>query len=225
MDTICNPAGTQWLVSGSGSKILHWGAQNGPIALGCICSSSVQTSSVQASWAWSTSWILSSNCFFINREGLRQTSSALRCARCCFIKYAEKLSLEASAYQDCQWCSGLCQVWAPKAEHQWEIDKLLDNSESDQKLSDLDNVPDLIEDMKSKILLLEQALESQELTMLRLRKDAKNMEEEQGELRALHAELQLSVKRSQSYWSRSCLRILWIRKLWESSWKLIKWVN
>ena len=72
-----------------------------------------------------------------------------------------------------------------------EIDKLLDNSESDQKLSDLDNVPDLIEDMKSKILLLEQALESQELTMLRLRKDAKNMEEEQGELRALHAELQL----------------------------------
>ncbi|CAL1167520.1 unnamed protein product, partial [Cladocopium goreaui] len=83
-----------------------------------------------------------------------------------------------------------------------EIDKLLDNSESDQKLSDLDNVPDLIEDMKSKILLLEQALESQELTMLRLRKDAKNMEEEQGELRALHAELQLSVKRSQSYWEQ-----------------------
>ncbi|CAL1134574.1 unnamed protein product, partial [Cladocopium goreaui] len=83
-----------------------------------------------------------------------------------------------------------------------EIDKLLDNSESDQKLSDLDNVPDLIEDMKSKILLLEQALESQELTMLRLRKYAKNMEEEQGELRALHAELQLSVKRSQSYWEQ-----------------------
>ena len=56
-----------------------------------------------------------------------------------------------------------------------EIDKLLDNSDSDQKLSDLDNVPDLIEDMKSKILLLEQALESQELTMLRLRQHAKNM--------------------------------------------------
>ncbi|CAL1140730.1 unnamed protein product [Cladocopium goreaui] len=83
-----------------------------------------------------------------------------------------------------------------------EIDKLLDSSESDQKLSDLDNVPDLIEDMKSKILLLEQALESQELTMLRLRQHAKNMEEEQGELRALHAELQLSVKRSQSYWEQ-----------------------
>ena len=83
-----------------------------------------------------------------------------------------------------------------------EIDKLLDSSESDQKLSDLDNVPDLIEDMKFKILLLEQALESQELTMLRLRKHAKNMEEEQGELRALHAELQLSVKRSQSYWEQ-----------------------
>ncbi|CAL1148340.1 unnamed protein product [Cladocopium goreaui] len=83
-----------------------------------------------------------------------------------------------------------------------EIDKLLDSSESDQKPSDLDNVPDLIEDMKSKILLLEQALESQELTMLRLRQHAKNMEEEQGELRALHAELQLSVKRSQSYWEQ-----------------------
>ena len=83
-----------------------------------------------------------------------------------------------------------------------EIDKLLDNSESDQKLSDLDNLPDLIEDMKSKILLLEQALESQELTMLRLRKDAKNMEEEQGELRALHAELQLNVNRAQLYWEQ-----------------------
>ena len=83
-----------------------------------------------------------------------------------------------------------------------EIDKLLGNSESDQKLSDLDNVPDLIEDMKSKILLLEQALESQELTMLRLRKDAKKMEEEQRELRALHAELQLNVKRAQLYWEQ-----------------------
>ena len=83
-----------------------------------------------------------------------------------------------------------------------EIDKLLDNSESDKKLSELDNVPQLIEDMKSKMLLLEQALKSQELTMLRLRKDAKNMEEEQGELRALHADMQLSVKRAESYWEQ-----------------------
>ena len=83
-----------------------------------------------------------------------------------------------------------------------EIDTLLDNSESDKKLSELDNVPQLIEDMKSKMLLLEQALKSQELTMLRLRKDAKNMEEEQGELRALHADMQLSVQRAESYWEQ-----------------------
>ena len=83
-----------------------------------------------------------------------------------------------------------------------EIDKLLDSSESDEKLSGLDNVPDLIEDMKSKILLLEQALESQELTMLRLRKDARKMEEEQDELRALHSELQLNVHKAQLYWEQ-----------------------
>ena len=83
-----------------------------------------------------------------------------------------------------------------------EIDKLLDSSESDEKLSDLDSVPDLIEDMKSKILLLEQALESQELTMLRLRKDARKMEVEQDELRALHSELQLNVHKAQLYWEQ-----------------------
>ena len=83
-----------------------------------------------------------------------------------------------------------------------EVGKLPDSSESDEKLSGLDNVPDLIEDMKSKILLLEQALESQELTMLRLRKDARSMEEEQGELRALRSELQMNVHKARLYWEQ-----------------------
>ena len=83
-----------------------------------------------------------------------------------------------------------------------EINKLLDSSESDEKLSGLVSVPDLIEDMQSKILLLEQALESQELTMLRLRRDARKMEEEQDELKALKAELQFNVNRAKLYWEQ-----------------------
>jgi len=65
------------------------------------------------------------------------------------------------------------------------IEKLLDNSASDEKRSDLDSVPELIEDMGSKLLLLEEAAASQELTITRLRQDAQKMEEEQHELSAL----------------------------------------
>ena len=65
------------------------------------------------------------------------------------------------------------------------IEKLLDNSASDEKRSDLDSVPELIEDMWSKLLLLEEAAASQELTITRLRQDAQKMEEEQHELSAL----------------------------------------
>jgi hypothetical protein len=66
-----------------------------------------------------------------------------------------------------------------------KIEKLLDNSASDEKRSDLDSVPELIEDMGSKLLLLEEAAASQELTITRLRQDAQKMEEEQHELSAL----------------------------------------
>ena len=46
----------------------------------------------------------------------------------------------------------------------------------------MDNVPELIEEMRSKMLLLEEAAATQELIITRLRKDADNMEDEQDEL-------------------------------------------
>ena len=64
----------------------------------------------------------------------------------------------------------------------------------------MDNVPELIEEMRSKMLLLEEAAATQELIITRLRKDADNMEDEQDELRALQSELAMNVNKAELYW-------------------------
>ena len=171
MDTICSPAGSQWLVPGSASKILHWGAQKGPSALGCICSSSVQKSSVlsghEASWAWcTTSWILRNSCFFISTN--------------------QDTSLEASAYQDCQWCSGLCQVSAPQAGHEqkdWEAPGQL-SIRWEAKWLGQRTWADWGHGGPSCYYSRRQ-LPLRNFTITRLRQDAQKMEEEQHELSAL----------------------------------------
>ena len=80
-----------------------------------------------------------------------------------------------------------------------EIQNLLDNSKSDEKLRGLDNAYDLSQCMRSKIVLLEQAKVSQELTITRLREDADRMEAEQKELSALQAELKVNLQRAEKY--------------------------
>ena len=80
-----------------------------------------------------------------------------------------------------------------------EIQELLDNSENDEKLRDLDNAYGLSQSMRSKIALLEQAKILQELTITRLREDADRMEAEQEELKALQAELKVNLQRAKTY--------------------------
>ena len=80
-----------------------------------------------------------------------------------------------------------------------EIQNLLDNSKSDEKLRDLDNADDLSQGMRSKIAPLEQAKILQELTITKLREDADRMEAEQKELSALQAELKVNLQRAEKY--------------------------
>ena len=80
-----------------------------------------------------------------------------------------------------------------------EIQELLDNSENDEKLRDLDNAYGLSQSMRSKIALLGQAKILQELTITRLREDADRMEAEQEELKALQAELKVNLQRAETY--------------------------
>ena len=80
-----------------------------------------------------------------------------------------------------------------------EIERLLSMSASDERLSEMHSVPELIEDMRSKLQLLEESARTQELTISRLREDARKMEEEQHELSALQSELAMGVDRAKSY--------------------------
>ena len=80
-----------------------------------------------------------------------------------------------------------------------EIERLLSMSASDERLSEMQSVPELIEDMRSKLQLLEEAAKTQELTISRLREDARKMEEEQHVLSALQSGLAMGVDRAESY--------------------------
>ena len=80
-----------------------------------------------------------------------------------------------------------------------EIQELLDNSEDDEKLRDLDYAYGLSQSMRSKIALLDQAKILQDLTITRLREDADRMEAEQKELSALQAELKVNLQRAEKY--------------------------
>ena len=80
-----------------------------------------------------------------------------------------------------------------------EIQELLDNSENDEKLRDLDNAYDLSQRMRSKIALLQQAKILQELAITRLREDIDRMEADQEELKALQAELKVNLQRAKTF--------------------------
>ncbi|CAL1129487.1 unnamed protein product, partial [Cladocopium goreaui] len=80
-----------------------------------------------------------------------------------------------------------------------EIERLLSMSASDERLSEMHSVPELIEDMRSKLQLLEEAAKTQELTISRLREDARKMEEEQHVLSALQSGLAMGVDRAEFY--------------------------
>ena len=80
-----------------------------------------------------------------------------------------------------------------------EIQELLDNSEDDEKLRDLDYAYGLSQSMRSKIVILDQARILQDLTITRLREDADRMEAEQKELSALQAELKVNLQRTEDH--------------------------
>ena len=80
-----------------------------------------------------------------------------------------------------------------------EIQELMDNSEDDVLLRNLDYAYGLRQSMRSKMALLGQARMLHDLTITRLREGADRMEAEQRELSALQAKLKVNLQRAEKY--------------------------